>query len=190
MIGKFIDTIIPEEELPEGEGVVMPGGGLSQLLHRGHLVVLQQLEDLCDGIALWDGDGDLRLGGGVHAHAGEQGAIVHVGVQGIGPRGDLGLASGDRGEQLEQALILDEPLFFQPVRHLVKAVLFVHGDGDLFFRLVQGQHVVGGDPAHAGQQNGHADDGHRIQHAGAGGKAAGVSSSAGTAGALTVFRMV
>ena len=47
----------------------------------------------------------------------------------------LGLAPGDGGEQLEQALILDEPLFFQPVCHLVKAVLFVHGDGDLFFQI-------------------------------------------------------
>ena len=87
---------------------------------------------------------------------------------------------------LEQALILDEPLFFQPVCHLVKAVLFVHGDGDLFFRLVQGQHVVGGDPAHAGQQNGHADDGHRVQHTGAGGKAAGAPPVVGPAGALAV----
>ena len=154
--------------LEEGEIEVVVGGGVLQLLHRTDALLLQQRKDLRLRHALGDGDGGDHAVGGGGAHAGDQGPVVHVGVELIGARGDLGpllagLAGdvGEGAEELEDHLIFDEPLLLQFVCHLGHAVPLVdlHDGGERL--LVQGQHVVGPDPAHAGQQGGdaqHADD--------------------------------
>lgn len=92
-----------------------------------------------------------------------RGPVVHVGVQLIGARGDLGpLLSGLAGgvgqgtEELEHHLVLDEALLLQLVGHLAHRVPLVdlhHGGKG---GLVEGQHIVGPDPAHAGQEGGDA----------------------------------
>ena len=156
--------------LEEGEGVVVGGRRLVQVLHRGHPLLLQELEDLGYRVALRDGDIHHCPGGGIGADAGDQGAVVHVGVQGKGAgRGDLVLAAGDGGEELEERFVLDQAVVLEHIHHVVIAVLRGDGDGDGVLLLVQGQHVAGGDPAHTGQQSGYADDGHSVEHGKAGG---------------------
>ena len=170
LIGVRIEEALQPAGLPqgdvleEGEGVVVLGGLLLQIADRGHPGILQQLEYLLQGVALRDGHGNFRLGGGVDAHAGQQGPVIHVGVQGVGADGHLVLAAGDVGKQLEQPLELDEAVLFQGVDHVVKAVLRRHGDGDLFILLVQGQHIPGGNPPQTGQHDGHANHAHDIHH--------------------------
>ena len=86
-------------------------------------------------------------------------------------KGDL--YAGDGGKELEQGLVLDEPFLLQQRGHLVEGVLLGDGHGGLLGLLVQGQHVVGRDPTHACQQDGHADDHDHIEgrksHHGSGG---------------------
>ena len=149
--------------LEEGELEVVIGCGLLQLLHRGHPLLLQKGEDLglCHALGYGDGGGHAVGGGG--AHAGDEGPVVHVGVQLIGARGDLGpLLSGLAGgvgqgtEELKHHLVLDEALLLQLVGHLAHRVPLVdlhHGGKG---GLVEGQHIVGPDPAHAGQEGGDA----------------------------------
>ncbi len=72
-------------------------------------------------------------------------------------------------EELEERFVLDQAVVLEHIHHVVKAVLRGDGDGDGVLLLVQGQHVVGGDPAHTGQQSGYADDDHHVEHGKAGG---------------------
>ena len=63
---------------------------------------------------------------------------------------------GQGTEELEHHLVLDEALLLQLVGHLAHRVPFVdlhHGGKG---GLVEGQHIVGPDPAHAGQEGGDA----------------------------------
>ena len=157
-------VVVPQlDVLEEGEGVVVVGGHILEVLHTGHVPLLQQGEDLVDGIALRDGDGDGGFAGGIGAHAGEQGPVVHVGVQGEGARHHLILAPGKGGKQIKQRLVLNESVFLEHVRHIAKAVFTGNGNGNRFLLFVQGQHIVGGHPADTGQQGGNSDDKHHIE---------------------------
>ena len=155
--------------LEEGEGVVVVGCLLLQLgCVRHHALFLQQSEDLIDGVALRDGDLDGGLGGRVGAHAGDQGPVVHVGVQGEGPGYDLVPAAGEGGKELEEALVLDQAVFLQHGDHVAEAVLLPDGNRGRLFRLVQGQYIVGRHPADAGQQGGDPDNKDHIEQGEAG----------------------
>ena len=158
--------------LEEGEGVVVGGRRLVQVLHRGHPLLLQELEDLGYRVALRDGDIHHCPGGGIGADAGDQGAVVHVGVQGKGAgRGDLVLAAGDGGEELEERFVLDQAVVLQGVGHLVQGGIFLNGDGGGVLGLIEGQHIAGSHPAQRRQQRRDADDEDHIEHGSIGTKA-------------------
>ena len=177
----FQPVVIPQRDiLEEGEGVVVVGGGFLKLLHRGHPLLFQQGEDLVQGIALWDDHIHHRPGGGVGTHASQQSPVIHIRVQGIGTHRHIVLAPCEGGKELEEPLILDQPLILQPVHDAVEAVLRGDGNGHFLLILIQGQHIVCGDPKQAGQQDGHSDDSYHIEHGEAGGPAG--RAAAGTAG--------
>ena len=170
--GKFVGVgveialqavIVPHLQiLEEGEGVVVVGRHILQVLHAGHTLLLQQREDLIHGVALGNGHGDGGPGGRVGTHAGQQGPVVHIGVQGEGACHHVVLAAGEGGKEIEEELIFDESLVLELFSHITKAVVIGNGNGSGLLWFVQSQHVVGSHPADAGQQRGHADDKNRI----------------------------
>ena len=86
-------------------------GSLQQSLLGADIVLCQQFDGLCHGIALRDRD---PHGLGIHvarraAHSRDKGVIVHIGIQFIGAHADLILGVGQSGKGLEEPFILDEP---------------------------------------------------------------------------------
>ena len=151
--------------LEEGvlEGVV--GGHIPQLLHGGHALFLQHGEDLVQGHALGNGHLHRLAAGRALAHAADEGAVIHVGIQLIGAGSNLvvPLHMGQRGEELEDQLVLDQAVFLQQIGHLVQGGALLNGDGGIVLRLVEGQHIAGGHPAQSGQQGRDADDKDHIE---------------------------
>ena len=156
----------------------MVGGHVLQLFHGGHALFFQQLKDLLHRLAFRDGHGNFFPAGGVAGHAVEQGAVVHVRVDLIGPLGDLVLAAGEGGEELKESLVFDDVVALELVCHAAEVALVVDGDGGAGALLVQGQHVVAQRPAHSGQHHGHSAHQHDIHHR-AGDRGAFVLSPAG-----------
>ena len=137
-------------------GGLLQGGGV------GHVVLRQQLDDLLHGVALGDGDGN----GGRHAAGGLHGldetVEVHVGVQLI--HAGLNIAAGvehGAGDH-EQQLGVDEPRLLQLGGHRPHGVAAFHLDGGGQGGLIQGAHIVDGQPADTGQQERGHDDPRQI----------------------------
>ncbi|MPM95786.1 hypothetical protein SDC9_142941 [bioreactor metagenome] len=170
--------------LQEGEGVVVVGGRLTELFRRGDVAAFQQAENLGHGIALRDGDRGLLAGGGTLAHVVDDGAVVHVGIERIGARGNFLFRPGERRKEPKGEFILDNALLGQGVHHIAEAFPLGDGDNSRALLLVERQHVVCQHPAHPGQQGGHADDKQNIQNHPEQGKAP--AASAGPALLLPV----
>ena len=148
--------------LEEGELEVVIGSGLLQLLHRGHPLLLQKGEDLglCHALGYGDGGGHAVGGGG--AHAGDEGPVVHVGVQLIGADAHLFAGAGDGREQAEEPLVADQSGVLQLFRDAAHVVI----RGDLNGDLGGGGDVPAESTQVAGQQPAHASqDGRGHQHA-------------------------
>ena len=147
------------------EGVLenVVGGHILEVGRGGHAVFLQQGEDLIQGHTFGDGDFHFFSVAGVAAHGGDEGAVVHFGVELIGAGGDevtvllvgalgLHLGVGHPGKELEEQFGLDEPVVLKALGHIRKIIALRHGDGGDLIGLVEGQHIAGGHPGQRGQQ--------------------------------------
>ena len=143
------------------------------------------VEDLIHGVALRNGDGNLLPAGRVRAQVGDDGPVIHVGVQLIGAGRHLLIGVGEDGKEAEDQLELNDAIGFELIGHIVQIHhlyglaldpligLHLHlllsenvlrqGDDGGVLRLVEGQHIVGGHPAHRRQQGRDADDKGHIQ---------------------------
>ena len=155
-------VVVAQGQVLEPAEVVVPvGGHILELLHRGDPLLLQQLEDLVDGVALLDGDVNGLTGGRGRAHVGHQGPVVHIGVQLVGARGDLVAGVGEQAIEVEEELVLNEAVVLEGIHHIAELLVVFHLDDGGGVLLVQGQQVVGPDPAHGGQHGGQT---HHEQH--------------------------
>ena len=97
-------------------------GGLGQILHRSHLVLRQQLDDLADRVALGDGHVHRHGGAALGPHPADERHVVHLRVQGESSLGNLLIAVVDPAEQAEEPFVLNKPLLLEGGGHLLHVV--------------------------------------------------------------------
>ena len=131
--------------------------GVRQLLDRADALAREQLDRLLHGVALRDGDFDLslllELRGLIVVHAADERAVVHVARQLIAAGVDELFVARDVGVELEEPLVVDEPLLLELSGDLPErlALRDLNGDGDVL--LVQRAQVVCQQPAETRQHD-------------------------------------
>ncbi len=106
--------------LEEGEIIIVGGGHIVELGHGGYAVFLQPPEDLGHGKALGDGDRHLLPVGRLGAQVGDDGPVVHIGIELVGPRSNLIRGVGKDRIEVEHRLEFNEAVFLQVVTTSLK----------------------------------------------------------------------